>query len=113
MILEEFKQKITEAEDKLDKPSYFGFCATLSGVHSQTIQSYNYIKSSHRVFKGIFEPKSGENYKWNNNWTSYWLGNCEFDSLSNKYGLDIKITRFIALGLFEQIVIDEKLYLEM
>lgn len=100
MTLEEFHKSIIKAGKELESPTRNGVCSALHKAF--------YIGDN--LFGDIFRPNIDENYKWNSSHTCYWLGNGQFDSLSYKYKLNTDITRFIALGFFEQIVIDEKLY---
>ena len=103
MKLKEFRNKLSDTEKYLSC-GVNGVCYAIEGI------------ISHRTklkFIDRFEPTSEESLKWLDYYSGYWLGNGGKGSLSNREKLEPMITRFIALGLFEQIVIDEKLYLEM
>ena len=97
MTLEEFKRRMRKAEREL--MYYGGVCGALG-----TSQGFKVKKK----FADILKPTLVEASQFKeclslDGYTSiYWLG--------KPYG--DKIDRYIALGLFEQICIDEKLYLE-
>ena len=102
MTLEEFNRVVIEAEDYLALRDS-GVCYSLNRMNCECEE----------LFYKIFKPTPRENIKWNMWRTSYWLGNGLSGSLSRQHNLDLDITRFIALGLFKEIVIEEKLYLEL
>ena len=103
MTRTEFNKSIERCMTDIDSGVVSGVCGVLLysiGLHARL------------VFIEIFESTWDEDRYWNDYSSAFWLGNGYPDSLSHVEKLDSKTTRLIALGLFEQLMLDSKEYME-
>ena len=103
MTRDEFKRRIKQCMTDIDNGCRGGVCGAIrydTGLYAVL------------VFTGLFKPTADENQYWNGYAGCFWLGNGVYNSLSYNEKLDPTTTRLIALGLYEQIILDSKEYEE-
>lgn len=104
MTRTEFNKSIERCMTDIDSGVVSGVCGAIR---------YNIGLHAKSVFTDIFIPTRDENQYWNGYAeVLFWLGNGHTNSLSYVKKLNPTTTRLIALGLFEQLILDSKEYME-